>query len=72
MTERDVIKMIPQFFEEAGCYEMSFGPIVASGPNGSMPHYSGDKRVIEKMTSSYLTLGEGTTDIAQTLREHFS
>ncbi len=57
MTERDVIKMIPQFFEEAGCYEMSFGPIVASGPNGSMPHYSGDKRVIEKNDVIILDLG---------------
>ena len=57
MTERDIMKMIPQFFEEAGCYEMSFGPIVASGPNGSMPHYSGDKRVIEKNDVIILDLG---------------
>ena len=57
MTERDIIKKIPEFFEEAGCYQMSFGPIVASGPNGSMPHYSGDKRVIEKNDVIILDLG---------------
>ncbi len=57
MMERDIIKKIPEFFEEAGCYEMSFSPIVASGPNGSMPHYSGDKRVIEKNDVIILDLG---------------
>ena len=57
MTERDIIKKIPEFFEEAGCYQMSFDPIVASGPNGSMPHYSGDKRVIEKNDVIILDLG---------------
>ncbi|MDD2351563.1 MAG: Xaa-Pro peptidase family protein [Synergistaceae bacterium] len=57
MTEREIIKKIPEFFEDAGCYEMSFDPIVASGPNGSMPHYSGDKRVIEKNDVIILDLG---------------
>lgn len=57
ITERDIIKKIPEFFEEAGCYEMSFSPIVASGPNGSMPHYAGDKRVIQENDVIILDLG---------------
>mgnify|MGYP001207976469 CR=1 FL=1 len=57
MKERDIIKKIPEFFEEAGCSQMSFSPIVASGPNGSMPHYSGDQRVIEKNDVIILDLG---------------
>lgn len=57
MKERDIIKKIPEFFEESGCKEMSFSPIVASGPNGSMPHYSGDQRVIERNDLVILDLG---------------
>ena len=57
MTEKDIIKKIPDFYEEAGADEMSFGPIVASGPNGSMPHYSGNKRVIQENDVIILDLG---------------
>lgn len=57
MTERQIIKKIPEFFEDAGCSSMSFAPIVASGPNGSMPHYAGDKRVIEENDLVILDLG---------------
>ena len=57
MTEKDIIKKIPDFFEEAGADGMSFGPIVASGPNGSMPHYSGNKRVIQENDVIILDLG---------------
>lgn len=57
MTERQIAKKIPEFFEEAGSNEMSFGPIVASGPNGSMPHYGGDQRVIEENDVIILDLG---------------
>ena len=46
MKERDVAKKIVEFFEEGGSSKLSFEPIVASGPNGSMPHYSGGERVI--------------------------
>lgn len=48
LKERDLLKKIPEFFEEFGVTQLSFSPIVASGPNGSMPHYSGCERVIEK------------------------
>jgi Xaa-Pro dipeptidase len=57
MKERDIAKAIPQFFEECGSDSMSFNPIVASGPNGSMPHYSGDQRVIEEQDIVLLDLG---------------
>jgi len=57
MTERQIAKQIPEFFEEAGSNGISFSPIVASGPNGSMPHYGGDQRVIEKNDVIILDLG---------------
>ena len=57
MTERRIAKQIPEFFEEAGSNGISFNPIVASGPNGSMPHYGGDQRVIEENDVIILDLG---------------
>lgn len=48
MTEGDLLKQLPSFFETEGAEGMSFSPIVAAGPNGSMPHYVGDARVIQK------------------------
>ncbi|MDO5115583.1 MAG: Xaa-Pro peptidase family protein [Synergistaceae bacterium] len=57
MKERDVVKKIPELLEEAGCTEISFSPIVASGPNGSMPHYGGDQRVIQERDVIILDLG---------------
>lgn len=57
MKERDVAKAIPDFFEELGADGMSFGPIVATGPNGSMPHYGGNQRVIEENDVVLLDLG---------------
>ena len=41
MTEGDLLKQLPAFFESEGAEGMSFNPIVAAGANGSMPHYSG-------------------------------
>ncbi|WP_279009477.1 M24 family metallopeptidase [Synergistes jonesii] len=57
MKERDVIRAIPDFIEELGGEGESFAPIVASGPNGSMPHYGGDRRVIAEHDSVILDLG---------------
>lgn len=57
MKERDVVKKVPELLEELGCNEMSFTPIVASGPNGSMPHYSGDQRVIQEQDVIILDMG---------------
>ena len=42
---------------EFGGEELSFEPIVASGPNGSMPHYNDDKRVIEEQDLVILDFG---------------
>lgn len=57
MKERDIAKVIPDFFEELGADNVSFNPIVASGPNGSMPHYGGDQRVIQPQDIIILDLG---------------
>ena len=57
MNERQIARMIPEFFEEAGSLGTSFNPIVASGPNGSMPHYGGGRRVIEENDVMILDLG---------------
>ena len=57
MKERDVAKKIAEFYEAEGAEGMSFEPIVASGPNGSMPHYMGDQRVIQENDIIILDLG---------------
>lgn len=57
MTEGQIARKIPEFFEEAGSFQISFRPIVASGANGSMPHYSGNQRVIEENDVIILDLG---------------
>lgn len=57
MKERDVAKVIPDFFEELGADKVSFNPIVAVGPNGSMPHYGGDQSVIKENDVVLLDLG---------------
>ena len=55
MKER--AKKIAEFYEAEGAEGMSFEPIVASGPNGSMPHYMGDQRVIQENDIIILDLG---------------
>lgn len=71
MTERQIAQKIPDFFEEAGADDISFSPIVASGPNGSMPHYGGGRRVIEENDIIILDLGgrykSYCSDITRTL-----
>lgn len=57
MSERQIAKAIPDFFEEAGADGISFSPIVASGPNGSMPHYGGDRRALEANDAVIIDLG---------------
>jgi Xaa-Pro aminopeptidase len=46
ISERAVRENIVRLFEEYGGEGLSFSPIVASGPGGSMPHYQGDSRTI--------------------------
>lgn len=46
MTEKDVQDKLLSLYEENGAQGLSFPPIVASGPGGSMPHYTGNDRVL--------------------------
>lgn len=48
LTEKEVQKKLFEFFEKNGSADPSFSPIVASGPGGSMPHYSGSERVLQE------------------------
>ncbi|HHY42149.1 MAG TPA: aminopeptidase P family protein [Thermoanaerobacterales bacterium] len=57
IRERDIKKKIEELCLEKGASGLSFDPIVASGPNSSMPHYNGDSRIIEKRDIVLLDLG---------------
>ncbi|OFW47511.1 MAG: hypothetical protein A2163_05910 [Actinobacteria bacterium RBG_13_35_12] len=56
ITERDIKKKIEELFMQKGA-DLSFEPIVASGPNSSMPHYCEDSRVIQEKDIIILDLG---------------
>lgn len=47
-TEADVAWQIERTIREAGFPELSFEPIVATGPNGALPHAEPGERVIAK------------------------
>jgi Xaa-Pro aminopeptidase len=47
-TERDVAYRFDQFLHELGAQGPSFPTIVASGPNGALPHAHSGDRVIER------------------------
>lgn len=57
VSEKDIADKIKELLIEFGGEELSFEPIVASGPNGSMPHYNDDKRVIEEQDLVILDFG---------------
>jgi Xaa-Pro aminopeptidase len=46
LTEGEVQKKIISLYEDIHGVEIAFTPIVASGPGGSMPHYSRNDRVL--------------------------
>ena len=48
VTEQEVCEEIVRLYGEKGAESISFDPIVAAGPNSSMPHYNEGTRVIEK------------------------
>ncbi|KUK10027.1 MAG: Xaa-Pro aminopeptidase [Clostridia bacterium 41_269] len=48
MTERELADFIERKIKEKGAEDVSFKPIVASGPNSSMPHHIPGNRKIEK------------------------
>jgi Xaa-Pro aminopeptidase len=45
-SERDIQEFLVKAFAERGGEALSFPPIVASGPGGSMPHYQRNDRVL--------------------------
>jgi Xaa-Pro dipeptidase len=57
MKERDIKKKIEELCLERGASGLAFEPIVASGPNSSMPHYNGGGRVIQERDILLLDLG---------------
>lgn len=70
ILEKELAEQIKTFFHEEGAEELSFAPIVASGPNGSMPHYSGSNREIQKGDFVVVDMGgrykEYCSDITRT------
>jgi len=57
LLERDIKNKIEELFLEYGGEGLAFDSIVASGPNTSRPHYSGDDRRIEDRDILILDFG---------------
>ena len=57
LKEKDISQKIEELCYEKGATGLSFGPIVASGPNSSMPHYNGNQRVIQERDIVLVDLG---------------
>lgn len=57
ITEDEVARQLEIFWREYGGDEAAFPPIIAFGPNGSMPHYSTGKSVLEKGQAVLLDIG---------------
>lgn len=57
LTEKEISDKLKKLLIELGGEALSFEPIVASGPNSSMPHYSGNARIIEDQDLIILDFG---------------
>lgn len=57
LLERDIRDKVEELCKERGGAELSFSPIIASGPNGSMPHYNDDSREIQKNDVVLMDIG---------------
>jgi len=57
IREKDIANKLKELLIELGGEELSFEPIVASGPNSSKPHYNDDKRVIQERDIIVLDFG---------------
>ncbi len=57
LSEGDIAKKIKALLIEKGAEEIAFEPIVASGPNSSMPHYNGYDRIIQQQDIIVLDFG---------------
>jgi Xaa-Pro aminopeptidase len=47
LSEKEIREEILRLFDARGAEGVSFSPIVASGPGGSMPHYQGTDRIVQ-------------------------
>lgn len=70
MTEKNIKEKIEELFTKKGV-PMAFNPIVASGPNSSMPHYCDDSRTIQEKDIIIMDLGcqyeDYCSDISRTV-----
>lgn len=57
LTEREVAWRVETLAREGGAEEVAFPPIVASGPNGALPHAVPTQRKLEKGEPIVLDLG---------------
>jgi len=57
MREKDIATKMVELLVEFGGTDVSFDPIVASGPNSSKPHYSDYDRIIEEQDLIILDYG---------------
>lgn len=47
MTEKEVVEEIVRLYQAKGASDVSFGPIVAAGANGAVPHHSPGETIIK-------------------------
>jgi Xaa-Pro aminopeptidase len=57
VCEKDVQERLIKLFAEHGGEGLSFSPIVASGPGGSMPHYQRNDRAIQDSDFVVIDMG---------------
>lgn len=57
VSEKQISDKLKELLITSGGEDISFEPIVASGPNSSMPHYSGSDRIIEEQDLIILDFG---------------
>lgn len=57
VKEKEISDKLKELLIENGGEGLSFEPIVASGPNSSMPHYGGDQRIIKDQDLLILDYG---------------
>jgi len=57
LREKDVKRKVEELCIEKGASGVSFEPLIASGPNSSMPHYNDDKRIIQERDIIIIDIG---------------
>jgi len=57
ISEREVQEQLVKLFTKHGGEGLSFSPIVAGGPGGSMPHYQGNERVLREQDFVVVDMG---------------